>query len=140
MATNDFWRRLSRELTDVEIEAGLYINPLLFHGFLFDVASGGGATLAQARVSLNLAAGTSAGDEFKDLIDTAANLPGTGLAKRAVQRQVLQGIVSAATVAGRGSKLPSNPYPTGNSLRLRAREILVQEGATPLVGTMSPST
>ncbi len=131
MAAGDFWRRLSRDLLPAEISAGLYINPLLFESAIYDITTGSGITLAQARVLFNLPVGTDAGTEFEDLATSANSLPGTGSVKRALQQRVLQGITAAAIVAGRGARLPGNPYPDGNSLRLRAKALISLEGGTP---------
>jgi hypothetical protein len=141
VAANDFWRRLAKDLTQAELEAGLYVNPLLLQAALLDITGGQGITLATARAQFGLPAGTDAGTEFGDLAATAANLPGTAgtTAKRGLQERVIVRIMSAAILAGRRTKINPNPYATGNALRLRAREILVQEGATPLVGAMSPA-
>jgi hypothetical protein len=141
VALNDFWRRLARDLTPAEIEAGLYVNPLVLQAALFDIAGGQGITVATARTIFNLPVGTDAGNEFGDLVATSANLPGAvgNTAKRNIQERVIVRIISAAILSGRRAKLNPNPYATGNALRLRAREILVQEGATPLVGTMLPA-
>lgn len=137
MAVNDFWRRLGGgDLTSAEFDAKLYINPLLFEATALDLLSGSGITLAQARVSLNLPTGTSAGDELTDVVTSINSIPGTGLAKRAVQRQVVQNLVAVAILCARGARIPSNPYPDGNSVRLRYKALVTLEGGTP-AGTVN---
>lgn len=139
---NAYWRRLSGQLTEAEIEARLYIHPLLLQASLLDISGGGGINPATARAQFGLDTPGEAQDEFNDLLATIANLPGTAgtPAKRRLQEAVIVKILAPAVQAGRRGKLNPNPYMTGNALRLRAREILVQEGATPLVGSMSPAT
>jgi len=133
---NDFWKRLGGELTEAEISAGLRLHPLFFQSAMLCVISGAGMTLAQARTSLNLATGNSAGDEFTDVITSAQSLPGTGQAKRTLQRQVLADIAAAAVFANRGTRIPSNQFPTGNSLRLYYKALITLEGGTP-AGTVN---
>lgn len=135
MAVNDFWRRLARDLTIAEIDAGLYISPILFQAALYDAATGvpGGITIPQARISFNLAIGTNAGDEFTDLVQSVATIINAGdlPTQRSRRLRVLDGITFSAILAGRLTKLPSNPYPTGLSLRLHVKELVILEGGTP---------
>ena len=143
MAVNDFWRRLNRELTKMEISAGLRINPNFFHAAMETViAAVAPFTAAQwitaMRASLNLATGNSAGDEFTDFITSAQSLPGTGQAKRALQRQVLTSLVAASIMANRGTKIPSNQFLTGNSLRLYYKNLILQDLGTPAGSVNAP--
>lgn len=141
MAVNDFWRRLSGELT--EVEQSLHIAPLLLETALLDIATGdaGGITTAQTRTFFGLATGTSAGDEFTDLLTSLGTLSGTagiGGTKLAAQERALNRIIRFAVVGVRQGKIASNPYDTGNKLRLRAKGLITAFGGTPQGSLAAP--
>jgi len=138
MAVGDLYRRLVYPtLTETEIGQKLFIPADIFQSSMLCLitATSAAPNTAAVRIFLNLPVGTSAGDEFTDVITSANSLPGTGEAKRRVQRQVLADFVAALKLASRGNKLPNEaaplPFPDGNSVRLYLKALIQQEGGTP---------
>lgn len=138
MAVNDFWRRLSRDLSAAEETADRYITPTLFETALLDLSAGSGITQPQLRNHFGLAVGTDAGTEFGDLFTSLQSLPGTaglGGTRLALQERVLRRIISVARL-GSWPGLAANPYRTGEQLRVRAKELIAAFGGTP-TGTLA---
>lgn len=136
MATNDFWRRFSREITEAENRAGNYINPHQLECMLLDIATGdpGGYSLAATRVAFDLPAGTDRGTEFGDFIATLNLITGTAGftgTKLITQERVLNRVVRFAVLGAQQTRLPNNLYDVGNDLRLRVKALFVFLGVTP---------
>jgi hypothetical protein len=132
MAVGDFWRRaLGVELTAAQ--ESMRIPAHLLRGCFVDLAIGsGGITLAQARTLMVCPVGTDSGTEFGDLITSALTVADANAnVQRAKRLMIADAVFSAIAIGERRAKVPSNPYPTGESVRLRAKAIVAGLGGTP---------
>lgn len=137
MAAGDFWRRvLGRELTPAQESTRIPAH--LLRGCFVDLAIGsGGINLTTARTLMACPVGTDSGTEFGDLITSALTVTDPDPDEQRAKRLMIVDSIFAAIVIGeRGAKIPSNPYNTGESVRLRAKAIVTGLGGTNS-GTMA---
>src|SRR5690349_4959193 len=126
MATNDFWKRVAGDLGTDEGNSELRISVELLGGVLGDLSLGlGGITVAQARAMMRLDPGTDANSEFTDLINSAATITNANATTQRLLRGLLvEGIRYAAAIGERQDSFPSNPYGTGEAVRLRTKALI----------------
>lgn len=137
MAVGDFWKRaLGVELTAAQEPTR--IGAHLLRGCFVDLAIGsGGITLATARTLMACPVGTDSGTEFGDLITSALTVTDANAnVQRAKRLMIADAVFSAIAIGERGPRVPSNPYNTGESVRLRAKAIVTGLGGTNS-GTMA---
>jgi hypothetical protein len=142
---NDFWNRVTGYGIGDGTPVGQgKISPHILRAMLVDAAAAsGGITAANAKIYMQIVGTGTAETEYSDLIASVANVTNANaVVQRSLRTTCAEVVACGGFISDLGTGIGggTNPYETGEQLRLRVKALitaLASTGAAALVGSMA---